>query len=90
VLRAGSTDQDCVAMLVTHQAMVRDPAQGDFSHCQLMSFGGCIDGSHCFEVMLVPIALTIVLWDPNKSNDHSMRTIVKKDYLSLNFLWIKS
>ena len=62
MLNTRGTDEDCVPVLALHQAVVRDPAEGDLRERQVVLLGDLLDLRQCFEVWLVPITLTVVLY----------------------------
>lgn len=59
VIQTGRAYDDRVAILALHQAVVRDPAQGDLGDGQVVRLGDLLDGCERLEVRLVPVAVGV-------------------------------
>ena len=61
VIQAGRADDDRVAVLALHQAVVRDPAERDLRHRQVVLLRDGLDLGQRVEVGLVPVARAVEL-----------------------------
>ena len=64
VLRARRPDEDCVSVLALHQTVVRDPAERDLRHRQVVLLRDGLDLGQRVEVGLVPVARAVELRKP--------------------------
>lgn len=58
--RAGSNDH-AIPMLSLHGGMMRDPSQGDFSHCQIGLLGGLSNYLQSLKIVISPVSLAVLL-----------------------------
>ena len=56
MFRARGTDDDRIAVLATHQAVVRHPAQGHFGQRQVILVADRLEQVDSFEVRVIPVA----------------------------------
>ena len=61
MLNTRGTDEDCVPVLALHQAVVRDPSQGDLGERQVVLLGNLLNLGEGAEVRLLPVASAVVL-----------------------------
>ena len=55
MVQAGRADDDRIAVLALHQAVVRDPAERDLRHRQVVRLRNLLDGRERVEIGLVPV-----------------------------------
>ena len=61
VLDTRRTDEHGVTVLALHEGVVRNPAEGNLSHCQVVLLRDSLDLCEGAEVGLLPVASAVVL-----------------------------
>lgn len=62
MLDAGSSNEHGVAVLAFHERVVRNPAEGDLRHGQVVLLRDSLDLGKGAEVGLFPVTRTVALW----------------------------
>jgi len=59
MLQGRGTDDDSVSVFPLEKAVVRDPAEGNFSKRQIVLLSGGLDLSHSVEIRLLPVSMIV-------------------------------